>query len=885
VTITGTNTSINHDVAGTPMYNGITFDATTGAFNVTGNALGVADGQAVTNQDASRQTFSADVVAGGDLSIVAGSGGFSFTNLTMAGGSTVSFDTGSASSYVTGVLSGASSLAVTGGGTLILTGSNTYSGGTTVTAGTLTGTTTSLQGGIANNAAVVFDQAVDGTYAGAMTGTGTLTKLGTGNVTLSGANGYTGGTTVTAGTLTGTTTSLQGGIANNAAVVFDQAVDGTYAGAMTGAGTLTKLGTGNVTLSGANGYSGGTTVTAGTLTGTTTSLQGDIANNAAVVFDQAVDGTYAGAMTGTGTLTKLGTGNVTLSGASTYTGTTTVTAGTLVVDGTSGTGLLTVANGATVMGTGTVGGNLQSDGTTAPGNSIGTLDVAGDYVLGATGTLDVEIAKVGGSPESDLVNATGSATLENGSTIEVTDISAPGDEVLTDEDYTIITAAGGVTDNGASITSNSAFLSFTAAVAGNDYVLTAHRQTALAAVADSKNNRRVAMALDADSTTAVGNYAAMINSLLLLDAGTFNRQVRLLSGEPHFGMSDVATRSGDRTAGSIRRYLSGRRQGPVGMAAAVKTQQAMSPAIASAADDPTFLAMVVAEAEKAEKRSAARPQPVNRQWQVTALPFGDFYSRQSTGNQIGYRAYTSGVTVAIDRDLSEKAIVGLHTSYGHSEVSLRKGAGDGTVDSIRIGPHGTLFDDNAFLEASVSYGVHMTNVDRDVIVGGLERTAESDYVAHDVTAEVGGGYTMNLWGWDVTPAAAVYYTVYHRPGFNESGAGGANLSVERETSQSLRSDLELSVTKVFECGSAKIMPEVYGGWRHEYCGHDSLSARFRQGVTGFSIDNDTIRDKAYFGLGVSVLLREDLSLYVQYEGSVSPSDTANSIAVGAGWRF
>ena len=179
----------------------------------------------------------------------------------------------------------------------------------------------------------------------------------------------------------------------------------------------------------------------------------------------------------------------------------------------------------------------------------------------------------------------------------------------------------------------------------------------------------------------------------------------------------------------------------------------------------------------------------------------------------------------------------------------------------------------------------MTNLDRDVIVAGLGRTAESDYVAHDVTTHVGGGYTLNLFGCDVTPAAALYYAVFHRPSFDESGAGAANLDVERETSQSLRSDLELSVAKVFECGTAKVMPEIYGGWRHEYCGQDGLSARFRQGVTDFSINNDTIRDKAYFGLGVSALLSEDLSLYVQYEGSVSTSDTANSIVVGVGWSF
>ena len=81
-----------------------------------------------------------------------------------------------------------------------------------------------------------FNQAAAGTYAGSMSGTGVLTKSGAGTLILTGANTYTGGTTVSAGTLQGNTASLQGNIANNAAVTFDQVASGTYAGAMSGNG-------------------------------------------------------------------------------------------------------------------------------------------------------------------------------------------------------------------------------------------------------------------------------------------------------------------------------------------------------------------------------------------------------------------------------------------------------------------------------------------------------------------------------------------------------------------------------------------------------------------------------------------------------------------------
>jgi fibronectin-binding autotransporter adhesin len=174
----------------------------------------------------------------------------------------------------------------------------------------------SLTVGTANNttfAGVIADGGQDGGYGGS------LIKQGSGTLILTGTNTYTGGTTVLGGVLQGTTTSLQGNIVNNATVTFNQSTDGTYFGTMSGSGSLTLTGSGNVTLAGANTYSGGTVVSGGTLTGTTTSLQGDIVNNASVVFDQATDGTYAGVMSGDGVLTKTGVGTLILTAKTTPT--------------------------------------------------------------------------------------------------------------------------------------------------------------------------------------------------------------------------------------------------------------------------------------------------------------------------------------------------------------------------------------------------------------------------------------------------------------------------------------------------------------------------------------------------------------------------------------
>jgi len=287
-----------------------------------------------------------------------------------------------------GVISGTGSLEKLGIGKLSLTGSNTYTGGTTVTAGTLEGTTQSVQGNIVNNSSVIFTQTSDGTYSGAMSGTGSLEKQGAAKLTLNGVNTYSGGTTVTAGTLEGTTDSVQGNIISSGAVIFSQATNGTYSGILSGAGSLEKLGSGKVSLSGSNTHTGGTTVTAGTLEGSTSSLPGDITNNSALIFNQSVDGTFAGVISGSGSLEKLGSGKVSLTGSNTYSGGTTVTSGTLEGDTTSLPGNIT-NNSALAF-------NQSSDGTFAG-------------VIGGTGSLE----KLG----SSTLSLTGNNSYSGGTTI------------------------------------------------------------------------------------------------------------------------------------------------------------------------------------------------------------------------------------------------------------------------------------------------------------------------------------------------------------------------------------------------------------------------------------------------------------------------------------
>ena len=141
-------------------------------------------------------------------------------------------------------------------------------------------------------------------------------------------------------------------------------------------------------------------------------------------------------------LRKTGISVWTLTGATAFNGATTVEAGGLIVNGTLPS--VVTVHGGYLGGSGTIGGLVVNNfGTVAPGNSIGTINVNGNVTFNA-GSYQVEINAAG---QSDKIAATGTATL-NGGTVQIVPL---GTGFLANTQYTIVTAAGGVTGTFASL--------------------------------------------------------------------------------------------------------------------------------------------------------------------------------------------------------------------------------------------------------------------------------------------------------------------------------------------------------------------------------------------------------------------------------------------------
>ncbi|WP_398476713.1 autotransporter domain-containing protein [Tardiphaga sp.] len=176
---------------------------------------------------------------GANTLTLAGTGGLTGNIAITAAGSTVTFNNG-ADVTLANVITGGGGLILNAAGTLILTGTNTYMGGTTITAGTLQigngGGTGAITGDITNNAALVFNRANDTTFSGVMSGSGTMTKTGSGRLTLTGTSTYSGATTVNGGILT-----VNGSTASSSMTVVN--ASGTLGGIGTVGNTVINGGT------------------------------------------------------------------------------------------------------------------------------------------------------------------------------------------------------------------------------------------------------------------------------------------------------------------------------------------------------------------------------------------------------------------------------------------------------------------------------------------------------------------------------------------------------------------------------------------------------------------------------------------------------------------
>ncbi|UWU28790.1 autotransporter outer membrane beta-barrel domain-containing protein [Rhizobium sp. WSM1274] len=200
--------------------------------------------------------------------------------------------------------------------------------------------------------------------------------------------------------------------------------------------TFEKTGTGTWSLIGTGTVATDWDIQDGTLQIGDGSVIGDITNNATLAFNGSDVFTFDNLIFGNGTIRQLGSGKTILTGDnSSFAGNTIVEAGTLSVNGILG-GTLDVLAGGRLQGTGQVG-TTDNAGTIAPGNSIGTLMVSGDYT-GSGGTLEIESVLGDDTSSTDRLVVTGNTS----GTTNVKVINLGGNGAQTVEGIKIVDVGG-----------------------------------------------------------------------------------------------------------------------------------------------------------------------------------------------------------------------------------------------------------------------------------------------------------------------------------------------------------------------------------------------------------------------------------------------------------
>jgi outer membrane autotransporter protein len=761
----------------------------------------------------------------------------------------------------------------------------------------------------------------------AITGSGTLQsstvtvgQRGTAGLTVSGSNAALNATgNITAGSAAGGNGTIT--IQNGAKVTTTQtAVAGNANGA-----------TGNITVAGENsslsarvvrvGYYGGT----GTLTiadkatvsseiaaalGTQANGSGTLNIGAAAGQAAVGAGTLKSDMlsfgAGTGTLVfnhtdtdyafnpalVSGTGSATIShlagvtrmtaDSSAFAGITNVSGGTLLVDTTGKLGGVFDVSGTGVLGgIGTIGTAGQtttiSSGTLAPGQvgAVGTLNVAGDLVFGATSTYAVTIA---GNKTSDLTKVAGTTTIADGAKVNVTALGNSANYNVgysgTGYRYTILSSAGGLTGKFTDV-QNSAFLNYTSSSdANNAYLNVALKTTPVdpttptnptnpttpgvfAPVANTPNQLATARALDSLSQGSALWWA--VANVPTYDAA--REAYTQLSGAPIASASATMTQDSHYVRDAVNDRIRG----------AFDSVAAPNMAVMSYTAERDAYAYAGPFHKIAPKPAAREPE----MFAVWGSAFGSWGKTNSDGNADRVNREAGGMLAGIDSQVINGLRVGLLAGYSRSTFDTANARG--SSDSYHAGAYaGTSFGALA-LRSGLSYTWYDNQSQRNVAFVG--QRLDANYKANSFQAFGELGYRIDVSSLTAfEPYANVSYVRLNTDGFRETG-GFAALTVNAQNSSNAYTTLGSRVSTTFDLAGFQTTARGGLGWRHAFGDIVPVSTVAFTGSSAFTVSGlpiDTNMGVIEAGLDMRVLPTGTLG--ISYNGQYGARGSENGVS-------
>ncbi len=796
----------------------------TGNTNIDAGTLAIAAGGSLAASGAVNLTAAGtgfDISAGGNQAIGQLNGVAGATvNL---GGNTLTLGgtgAGAGNGNYDGMITGTGRLVKNGNGIQTLFGANTFSGGVTLNAGGLTlGNNGALGTGVltvARSASIDASTALNVgndislasgtvlnllgsnalTLGGPIYGLGGILKSGAGTLTLRGANSYTGGTTINAGTLaigaganlastgavnlagTGTldisaggnqTIGTLAGVAGSSVALgnntlsFGSGNDSDFNGSIVGNGGLVKNGAGMQTLGGVSTFGGGVILNAGglsvgnnaalgtgalTVSGNSTleassqvTLTNNVAlNNASLTVSGSNNLNLNGILSGSGILLKDGSGTLTLNGINTNTGVTIINAGALRVSN-ANSSLMTVNNGATLIGTGSVGGTTVKNGATVHAET-GTLTINGDYQQSTNGLLRVDAIS---ATQYGKLDVSGIASFTANTKIDV-DVKG-GNTLANNNVLSNIIKAGTLNASTFAVTDNSALFNFEA-ILNSDSVDLRVLSASTTGISDAVREQGTRSAAGAAKVLdgllnggASGDTAAVVNAFGQLSK---NRDV----------------------ARAIAQTL------PV-----ISGNQAVQGALS------TFQGLVQNRNSSSSGTTGLSGGDAFTNKNAWGKVFGSRAEQDNRSGAAGFTADTWGLALGADAEVALGARFGMAYGYAKTSVDgntdLSGTAQRANIDSHVISAYGSKdIGGNRTFSFQGDIGLNNSKSTRYIDFGGLSRTARADYRTYSahVGAAIAQAFELNE-KTTLTPALRADYTWLKSHSYSESGADALNLNV------------------------------------------------------------------------------------------------------------
>ncbi len=566
-----------------------------------------------------------------------------------------------------------------------------------------------------------------------------------------------------------------------------------------------------------------------------------------------------------GRFTKSGAGKLDLRSPLFAAGGTVISQGILAVNSVLTSPSVLVSHGATLQGVGLIIGNVTNSGTVAPGNSIGTLTIDGNYTQRSNGTLQIEI----GSPSNhDVLVVSGTAKLSG--TLEIASLGyGPeyGDQIP-------FLVAGKITGkfNQIEMPQSDLYRGRFLDADGIGVLLVA--PTSYTLVANTPNEHSVARALDEWIGIETGDIGDVTLALDLLREEQYRDAFNAIMPGYYESAMTTATELSHSHSQVLHQYLSARRLGT---------------RFAQGAAQPPLSAEASGKNPEEVRKAVVAVQPVSEDYRWNAWTMGSgLFSEGGISLQPG-EDFESGTYLAgADYAFNEHFALGLFASYqeGWGDYDY---SGDIDLESTRFGAYATFDFGGFYANAVVGGGQTGFDVKRPIQWAYLDRDATSEPDGYEFFTSLGAGYDIKAGNWTLGPQLTVQYSDLQMGEFTETGAGSLNLRVKESDMESLRSYLGGRVAYTIKVNETfAIIPEFRAFWQHEYLDGGDISAQLDSGFGGsFGYQTEEPdRDAVYIGAGLGFQIGPRFYANLYYNAEFGRNDDANhTISVSATVKF